>query len=441
MSYNSLNRNFILRKLIKKTKMKLISKYNMNECNYNKIIINNIIHNKKCRSFSQYNDNLTFNNENEFLNKYYSKEELYIRLHKILNFYENYSNIFPILFIFSYTKILFSNIRKKQKFIDTVNKKKYNNELYFNNIKNNLKNIFPNYLNNNILNVEPSNILFNDDESFFINSNSISSITKNFIESPNNSFNLDITNNINNNINISIENILNEMKKNNIEKKNIKKTINKNKKVSFKKTFINNNKHSISISKSNSNNQKFTSRNFKNNHKKGTFSIYNNYHNIIIPKNNKTIININNNYYQYISSKDDKKVFKTIHTSQQILKRKNLNNNNNNYNISNSNNKNNNNNNNFNLNNKLKKNISQRTTAQKLKSKIKLEEDYGKIIHKEFSPKTTRNINKLFKSPIKKIIQSKKNIFDKSDNIKSYQTIQKFSPNSNKLYNAIFFNI
>ena len=107
MSYNSLNRNFILRKLIKKTKMKLISKYNMNECNYNKIIINNIIHNKKCRSFSQYNDNLTFNNENEFLNKYYSKEELYIRLHKILNFYENYSNIFPILFIFSYTKILF----------------------------------------------------------------------------------------------------------------------------------------------------------------------------------------------------------------------------------------------------------------------------------------------------------------------------------------------
>ena len=162
MSYNnSLKRNLVLRKIIKRTKLNLISKYNKNDCNYNKITINNILFNKKCHSFIQYNDNLTFNNKTEFLNKYYSKEEIFIRLYKILNFYENYSQIFPILFIFSCNKLLFSNIRRKQKFIDTVNKKKYENELYLNNLKNNL---------NNILNVEPSNILFNDNESFFINS-------------------------------------------------------------------------------------------------------------------------------------------------------------------------------------------------------------------------------------------------------------------------------
>ncbi len=426
MSYNnSLKRNLVLRKILKRTKLNLISKYNKNDCNYNKITINNILFNKKCHSFIQYNDNLTFNNKTEFLNKYYSKEEIYIRLYKILNFYENYSQIFPILFIFSCNKLLFSNIRRKQKFIDTVNKKKYENELYLNNLKNNL---------NNILNVEPSNILFNDNESFFINS--ISTISKNFIESPNNSFNLDITNIIDNNTNVSIENILNEMKNNKIKKKNIKKPNNKNKKVIFKNNINNTNKYNISISKTNSNNQKCSSRNFKSNHKKGSFSIYNNYNNIILPKNNKTIININNNYYQYINSKDDKKIFKTINTNQKNLNRKNSNNNN--YNISNCNSKNNNSNNNFNFNNKLKNNISQRATAKKIKSKIKLDEEYGNIIHREFSPKTTRNINKLFKSPTKRIILNKQIFSEKPDNIKSYQTIQKFSPNSNKLYNAIF---
>ena len=44
MSYNnSLKRNLVLRKIIKRTKLNLISKYNKNDCNYNKITINNIL--------------------------------------------------------------------------------------------------------------------------------------------------------------------------------------------------------------------------------------------------------------------------------------------------------------------------------------------------------------------------------------------------------------
>ena len=436
--------------LIKKVQKLVISKYNKEECNYNKIILNHLIFNEKCKIVVEYKDFLIFNEEIEFLKKYYTKEDSYQRLNKILNFYEKYTQIFPNYMILPENQFLYTNIRKKQKMIDAVNIIKNEEEINKNNIKNNPNEIFTKQINDDIQKCQPSNIIFNEDESSF----SISIFSKKNNQTPDNSFNLDLTKNLNeiNDTNGSIENILNDLKGNNKKKNDVKKPTKKIKK-NENKININNNYHNkplLNHIKSNSNVQKVISNNYNMN-KKGNLMIYNNCQNIIIPKEN-TIININNNYYQYTNPNEENKNYKSIHSTKQILKNSKTNNTNfNNNNINNNNNNINNNNNNciysrYNtigntqINILYKSKNTQRSTAKKPNHKLKLDDEYENF-NKEFSPKTTRNINKLFKSPSRKNIRNKK--IDKSDNLlKSSQTIKRFTynPNANKLYNAIFLN-
>ena len=418
--YKYKNKNSF-KEIIKQFKKNLKAKYNKKEFNYNRIIGNYLIINEKCEAVVKYKDYLILNEETEFLRRYYSKEESHPRLSKILFFYENYSQIFPNYLVLPESKFLYTNIRRKQKMIDAVNIIKHEEEINKNNINNNPKDIFTRQVKDDIQRHQPSNIINYDDENSFLNS--ISTFSKKNLQTLDDSFTLDFTKNLNeiNDTNGSIENILNDLKGNN-EKIFIKKPTQKLKKVENKINIKNNyNKPSINNSKSNSNIQKVISSNFNEN-KKGNLTIYNNFQNIIIPKEN-TIINIYNNYYQNSNPSEENKLFKTIHSTKNISKNSKY------YNLSNSQ-----------MNNKLNKNISQRETAKNPNYKLKLD-DNVEIIKREFSSKNTRNINKLVKSPPKRNIRNKKFNIEKSETfLKSSQTIKKFShnPNPNKLYKDIF---
>ena len=419
--------NNSLKDIIKKFKKDLISKYNKNDFNYNRIIGNYLIINEKCEAVVVYKDYLILNEETEFLRRYYSKEESHPRLSKILFFYENYSQIFPNYLVLPESKFLYTNIRIKQKMIDAVNNIKNEEEINKNNIKNNPNDIFTKQVKDDIQKCQASSIIYYDDDSFL---NSISVYSKKFMQTPDGSLTLDLTKNLNeiNDTNGSIENILNDLKGINKNKLN-KKSIKKSKKIDNKININNNyNKPSINISKPNSTIQKVLSSNYNIN-KKGSLTIYNNYQNIIIPKEN-TVININNNYYQYPTQSEDKKNFKTINTTKKISKTSKIKDSNS---ISNTQ-----------INNKVKKlkNISQRSTEKKQKYKLKIEDDI-EIIKREYSPKTTRNTNKLFKSPSKRYLRNKKCNIEKSETfLKTSQTFKKLSynPNPNRLYKAIFLN-
>ena len=150
-------------------------------------------------------------------------------------------------------QFLYTNIRKKQKMIDAVNIIKNEEEINKNNIKNNPNEIFTKQINDDIQKCQPSNIIFNEDESSF----SISIFSKKNNQTPDNSFNLDLTKNLNeiNDTNGSIENILNDLKGNNKKKNDVKKPTKKTKK-NENKININNNYHNkplLNHIKSNSN--------------------------------------------------------------------------------------------------------------------------------------------------------------------------------------------
>ena len=147
--YKNKNKNSF-KEIIKQFKKNLKAKYNKKEFNYNRIIGNYLIINEKCEAVVKYKDYLILNEETEFLRRYYSNEELYSRLNKILNFYENNSQIFPNYLILPESKFLYTNIRRKQKMIDAVNIIKYEEEINKNNIKKNPKDIFTKQIKDDI---------------------------------------------------------------------------------------------------------------------------------------------------------------------------------------------------------------------------------------------------------------------------------------------------
>ena len=100
---------------------KLFKKYTSGNFSYNKILANNLIYNDSCRIVARFKDFLIFDDNTEFLRRFYTGEESHPRLDRILAFYETYSKIFPNYIILKESKYLYRNIRKKQKMIDAVN--------------------------------------------------------------------------------------------------------------------------------------------------------------------------------------------------------------------------------------------------------------------------------------------------------------------------------
>ncbi len=106
----------------------LYKKYSNKEFNYTYINTNYLIFNEKSRIVSIFKDYLIYDDSTEFLNNYYSKEEIKERLKKIFNFYSTYSKIFPNYIILSENLYLYRNIRRKQKMINAFNEIKKEEE-------------------------------------------------------------------------------------------------------------------------------------------------------------------------------------------------------------------------------------------------------------------------------------------------------------------------
>jgi len=177
---------------------KLFKKYSSGNYSFNKISINNLVFNDNCLVVARFKDFLIYDDNTDFLRRYYPKEDRIQRLNKILTFYEKYSKIFPNYLVLKENKYLYRNIRKKQKMIDAFNeikreekenrKKLKNNQ---NNIKNDVNELFTKKIKNEIKSYQ-NNISFknyyknsfdsdkNNDDTLMINQNSISIYYKQF---------------------------------------------------------------------------------------------------------------------------------------------------------------------------------------------------------------------------------------------------------------------
>ena len=122
------SRTTIFRVLRQIVYTKLFKKYTSGNFSYHKILANNLIFNDTCRIVARFKDYLLYDDNTEFFRRFYSKEEMEPRLHRILTFYETYSKIFPNYMILKESKYLYRNIRKKQKMIDAVNEIKREEE-------------------------------------------------------------------------------------------------------------------------------------------------------------------------------------------------------------------------------------------------------------------------------------------------------------------------
>ena len=100
---------------------KLNCKYSSGVFSYDVITTNYLLYNDTCQAVSKFKDYLIFDDNTEFLRKFYCTDSCRPKLKKILNFYEKYSKIFPNYMILPENKYLYKNIRRKQKMIDAMN--------------------------------------------------------------------------------------------------------------------------------------------------------------------------------------------------------------------------------------------------------------------------------------------------------------------------------
>ena len=100
---------------------KLFKKYSSGDYSFGMISINNLVFNDTCLVVARFKDFLIYDDNTDFLRRFYNSKESNQRLNKILNFYEKYSKIFPNYLVLKENKYLYRNIRKKQKMIDAIN--------------------------------------------------------------------------------------------------------------------------------------------------------------------------------------------------------------------------------------------------------------------------------------------------------------------------------
>lgn len=132
-------------------KNNLIQKYSINIEFYNKKKINQLVFNFESRYTAIFKEFLLNDDGNEFVRRFYHKNEIKKKLSKILSFYEQYSKIFPNYTVISASKYMYKNIQQKQKMIDKLQKMKI--EDMENKKENNLnKTIFTNGAINSICN-------------------------------------------------------------------------------------------------------------------------------------------------------------------------------------------------------------------------------------------------------------------------------------------------
>ena len=151
---------------------KLFTKYSQ-EHNYNLVIINNILTNNKSLVVSQFKEFLLYEDQSEFLKRFYRLKEISPRLKKLYNYFHKYILIPPNYCLLYESKFMFTNIMRKQMIINKMHKHKNKQKLIDNNENDNdkinlflEKQFFNNTLYDEILNQSESfmNILFGVDQ-------------------------------------------------------------------------------------------------------------------------------------------------------------------------------------------------------------------------------------------------------------------------------------
>lgn len=165
----------------KKAHSLLHSKYLITPTQINSNVISNIIYNEKLHIVSEFKEWLIYDDQNEFLKRFYNNKESVGKLTNLFEFYEANSKIFPNYCILPESKYLFKNIKKKQKMLDNIegNGKEQNNS---SNTEKNKKSCH----SNNTVNIFTSNImhslLTNSKSSSTDNSESFQKIIKIMME-------------------------------------------------------------------------------------------------------------------------------------------------------------------------------------------------------------------------------------------------------------------
>ena len=330
------------------SKKNLSSKYNSFESSYTLVCINNLIYTETCHIVARFKDFLYYDDDTEFLNKFFHKNDQKKILTKVFNFYSKYCKVFPNYMILPENQFLYRNLRKKQKLIDQFNEIKKEEEenrkhLKLKKNKNNENNyiIFGKKEQDSIDKYKPSftqsTIIMTDYLNFHNNSNNDKSKSKilNDINNSKNSITISLNYN-NNNLDMNDMNsseltlisITNLIKKSptKTEKNNANKS--SNNKLTFTPT-----KNKTKSEKFNINDEKVGS-NFKDDLKKKYISYYQNKKNgsSNIFTNNIKINKANNtNYSSNVSNKttNNKKEFASSKKNSINTKNTNLNSNNN----------------------------------------------------------------------------------------------------------------
>ena len=329
-------------------KKNLSLKYNSFENSYTLVCINNLIYTETCHIVARFKDFLYYDDDTEFLNKFFHKNDQKKILTKVFNFYSKYCKVFPNYMILPENQFLYRNLRKKQKLIDQFNEIKKEEEenrkhLKLKKNKNNENNyiIFGKKEQDSIDKYKPSftqsTIIMTDYLNFHNNSNNDKSKSKilNDINNSKNSITISLNYN-NNNLDMNDMNsseltlisITNLIKKSptKTEKNNGNKS--SNNKLTFTPT-----KNKTKSEKFNINDEKVGS-NFKDDLKKKYISYYQNKKNgssNIFTNNIKINKAINTNYSSNVSNKttNNKKEFASSKKNSINTNNTNLNSNNN----------------------------------------------------------------------------------------------------------------
>ena len=139
---------------IKKVLSKLYIKYSSNpKVNYNLFLINTILSNSKCHIVALFKDHLLYDENAEFIKRYYKQNEITTKLFKIFNYYSKNSITYPNYSSLVESKYLYYNIikkqmimkkisneRKKLKKLKKINENKYEDTFFSNTIYNDILN-------------------------------------------------------------------------------------------------------------------------------------------------------------------------------------------------------------------------------------------------------------------------------------------------------------
>lgn len=100
----------------------LSKKYLTSRDSYNAKVINDIVYNESTRIVCIFKDYLIYDDTSEFLKRFYANHESAVRLPKVYDYYDKYSQVFPNYVVLPENKFMFKNIERKQRVIDEQQK-------------------------------------------------------------------------------------------------------------------------------------------------------------------------------------------------------------------------------------------------------------------------------------------------------------------------------